>query len=143
MSLRFLMPMCALLAFAVTAYADGTERLGGADVDTDVSLRLTVASLGSAVVAQDPRVTQTRNWLAQATQATGESDEAVAAACARLSHYLFDVTKVRVSPLEVLEALAKHAPAGHPLNETTQRYFDMRAKKKLSHDEALVAISGR
>lgn len=134
MKLRLMVALSALL-FAVAGHA--------ADTDADAALRLSVAALGDDVQAKDPRVAQTRAWLAQATKATGAEDEAVAAASVRLSHYLFDVTKVRVSPLEVLEAVAKHAPSGKPLNETTQRYFDLRAKKKLGHAEALAALAGK
>lgn len=126
-----------LFTVTVAAAAEITENTG------DVSLRLTVAALGDDVQAKDPRVAQTRVWINQVIKATGEEGESVAAASVRLSRYLFDVTKIRVSPLEVLEAVAKYAPAGKPLNETTQRYFDLRAKQKLDHVAALAAMAAK
>lgn len=134
MKLRLIAALFAML-FAVAGHT--------ADADSDVSLRLTVAALGDDVQAKDPRVAQTRTWIAQAVKATGEEDESVAAASVRLSRYLFDVTKTRVSPLEVLEALAKRAPAGRPLAETTNRYFELRAKQKLDHAAALAAMTAK
>lgn len=134
MKLRLIAALFAM-QFAVVGHTAGA--------DSDVSLRLTVAALGDDVQAKDPRVTQTRAWIAQAAKATGEEDESIAAASVRLSHYLFDVTKIRVSPLEVLEAVAKYAPVGKPLNETTQRYFNLRVKQKLNHAAALAAMNAK
>lgn len=111
------------------------------DADADAAMRVVAVAAGEDVAASDARVTRARQWLAQAMKATGETDErAVAAACVRLSRHLFDVTKQRANPLEVLEALATRAPPGRPLQETTQRYFDLRAKQKLDHAAALAAM---
>ena len=141
MKLRFLVALCSLLLSAVACHAAGAEKPAAAELPADVSVRLVTAAVGDDVKPGDPRIAQTRNWLAQAMKATGEEDEAVASACMRLSRYLLDVTKIRVSPLEVLEMLAKHAPAGKPMNETTNRYFELRAKKKLGHAEAMAALA--
>lgn len=143
MKLRSFAALCALLLFSVAGYAAGPDKLGLGNPDTDVPLRLAVLALGDEVKASDPRVAQTRAWFAQATKATGETEESIGAASLRLSRYLFDVTKIRVSPLEVLEALAKHAPVGKPLSETTNRYFDLRAKQKLDHAATLAAMAAK
>lgn len=142
MKLRCLIVLCSLLP-AVACHAAGADKVVPAEAPADVSVRLVTAAASDDVKPGDPRITQTRNWLAQAKKATGEEDEAIAAACMRLSGYLYDVTKIRVSPLEVLEMLAKHAPAGKPLNETTSRYFELRAKKHLGHPEAMAALAGK
>ena len=142
MKLRFFVVLCSLLS-AVACHAAGADKVAPAEPPVDVSVRLVNAAVGEDVKPNDPRVTQTRTWIVQAMKATGEEDEAVASACMRLSRYLLDVTKISVSPLEVLEILAKHAPAGKPMNETTNRYFDLRVKKKLGHAEAMVALAGK
>lgn len=143
MNLRFFATLCAMLLFVGVGQAAGPDKPGLGDPEADVPLRLTIQALGDEVKASDPRVAQTRAWFARATKASGESDEFVAAASLRLSRYLFDVTKIRVSPLEVLEAFAKHAPPGKPLSETANRYFDLRAHKKLDHAATLAAMAGK
>lgn len=111
------------------------------DADVDAAVRVVAVAAGEEVAPGDVRVTRARQWIAQTMKATGETDaRTVAAACVRLSRHLFDVTKQRISPLEVLEALATRAPPGRPLQETTQRYFDLRAKQKLDHTAALAAM---
>ena len=115
-----------------------------AESDVDAAVRLTSIAVGEELAASDARVMKAREWITQAMRATGETDgRAVSAACVRLARHLFDVTKQRVSPLEVLEALAKRAPAGRPLQETTQRYFDLRSKQKLDHAAAMAAMAGK
>ncbi|MEW6165376.1 MAG: hypothetical protein AB1642_09970 [Pseudomonadota bacterium] len=129
--------MCALL-FSLSAPAADLD-----DPDLDPALRLTAMAIGSDIRADDPRVARTRDWLSRAMKATGETDgKAIGAACMRLSRYLFDVAKLKASPLEVLEAVAMRAPAGKPLQETTQRYFELRAKRKLDHAGAMAALAG-
>lgn len=142
--MRLLWRVTGVLLLTLSIQAAGMENSSPTDPDADVALRLTLQALNETVPAGDPRVAQTRGWLARAMRASGETDDqAVAATCVRLSRYLFDVTKQRVSPLEVLEALARHAPAGKPLQETTQRYFELRAKQKLDHAGALTAMAGK
>ena len=133
---RFSILLCALglsLSHAMAAGLDGPE--------DNVPQRLVAESLRQDVPASDPRVAATRKRLAQAMQRTGKSEQAVAAASQRLARYIFDVAKVRVDPLEVLDAIATHAPVGKPLNETTQRYFDLRTRDKLGHAEAMAAMA--
>ncbi len=114
---------------------------GPGDPAMSVSQRLVEASLNQAVPDNDPRVAKTREQLASAMKATGESEESVAQVSMRNARYIFDFSRQRVSPLEVLEALAKYAPAGKPINDTTQRYFDLRVKQKLGHAEAMTKLA--
>jgi hypothetical protein len=140
---RFLVALCSLCLTAAVSHAAGAEKVAPAEPQTDAAVRLVTAAAGDDVKPGDPRVAQARSWIAQTMKTTGEEEEAIAATSMRLSRYLFDVSKVRVSPLDVLEMLAKYAPAGKPLNETTSRYFDLRAKKNLGHAEAMAAMAGK
>jgi hypothetical protein len=128
--------LCALLFSAVTCQAAG---LG--DPEINVPQRLVESSVNQDVAAGDPRVAQTRELIARVMKATGESEQSVAQVCMRNARYIFDFSRQRVGALEVLEALAKHAPAGKPINDTTQRYFNLRVKEKLGHAEALAAMA--
>lgn len=131
--MKELLALLAVLLFSLSLHA-------GED-NTDAAMRLVSIAVGEEVAAGDARVTKARDWIAQAMKATGETDgRSVAAACVRLSRHLFDVTKQRVSPVEVLEALATRTVPGRPLQEATQRYFDLRAKQKLDHAAALAAM---
>ena len=65
----------------------------------------------------------------------------MAQACLRTPAYIFDSTRQRTSPLEVLEMLVKYAPAGKPLTDTTQRYFKLRVHQKLDHAGALAQMA--
>jgi hypothetical protein len=121
---------------AVTCHAAGLE-----DPAVNVPQRLVEVSLNQEVPANDPRVSRTREQLAQVMKATGETEQAVAQACMRNARYIFDFSRQRVSPLEVLEVLARYAPPGKPLNDTTQVYFNLRVKQKLGHAEAMKAMA--
>jgi len=123
-----------LLAFNVHAAGLG-------DPEMSVPQRLVESSLNQEVPASDPRIAKTREQLATTMKATGESEQSVAQVCMRNARYLFDVAKIRVSPLEVLEALAKYAPAGQSINDTTQRYVELRVKQKLDHAAAMAKMA--
>lgn len=127
---------CAALLCACSVHASG---LG--DPEMNVPQRLVEASLNQDVAVGDPRVATAREHLTRVVKATGESEQAVAQACMRNARYIFDASRQRVSPLEILEVLAKHAPAGKPIGETTQRYVDLRVKQRLGHAEALAAFN--
>ncbi|MDP1651713.1 MAG: hypothetical protein Q8L56_03225 [Rhodocyclaceae bacterium] len=134
MNMRIPSLLCiCLLACNVHAASPGDPEIG-------VPQRLVENSLNQAVPASDPRVAKTREQLAIVMKATGESEQSVAQACMRNARYIFDASRQRVSPLEVLEALAKYAPPGKSINETTQRYFELRVKRRLDHAGALAAF---
>lgn len=127
---------CAALLLAFNAQASG---LG--DPEMNVPQRLVEVSVSQEVPVSDPRVAAAREQLVRVAKATGENEQAVAYACMRNARYIFDATRQRVTPLEVLEALAKHAPAGKPLNDATQRYSTLRVQQKLGHAEAMAALA--
>jgi hypothetical protein len=128
----------ALLLVCLLALNVHAAGLG--DPEMSVPQRLVESSLNQEVPASDPRVAKTREQLAAAMKATGESEQAVAQVCMRNARYMFDVAKIRVSPLEVLDALAKYAPPGKSINDTTQRYFDLRVRQKLDHAAAMAKM---
>jgi hypothetical protein len=131
-----------LLAFAVL-FSIQSRAAGLGDPEMDVARRLVEVATKQEATTADPRVAKVRDQIAKVMKATGENDQAVAQSCMRNARYLFDVAKLQVSPLEVLEALAAHAPAGKPLNETTERYFDLRARQKLDHAGAMAGLAGK
>lgn len=136
MPFRTLAALGAALFFACNAHAAG---LGGPDVD--VAKRLLELSVKQEIPAGDARLQKTRDQIKHAMQATGEDEQTVAQACMRNARYIYDVSKIYVSPLEVLEALAQHAPTGKPLTDTTQRYFELRVRQKLDHAGAMVQMA--
>jgi hypothetical protein len=121
----------------VSALAAGLDD----DNAIDVPRRLVSVSLGEEVTANDPRVAKAREQIAKVAKATAETDQAVAQGCMRNARYIFDFSRQPVSPLEVLEALAKFAPAGKPMSDTTQRYFNLRVRDKLGHAAAMAALA--
>lgn len=129
---KILLALLGILLLAPPARAD--------EDGIDGAARLVSLSAGEDIAASDPRVARTREKIAEVLRLTGETDDrAVAAACVRLSRHLFDVTKQRVSPLDVLDALAVPTSTGS-LQERARRYFDLRSKQKLDHAAALAAM---
>lgn len=128
--------LAALLALSCQA----ADKLGLHDTEADVAANLVAQAVGDAVPPADPRVAKARDWLARTAQATGEEEKAIAAGSVRLSRHLFDVTKQRISPLDVLEALARDTPASKSMHASMNRYFELRAKRKLDHAGALAAL---
>jgi len=127
--------LCILLLSATTCHAAG---LG--DPEMNVPQRLVEASINQPVAASDPRVAKTRDQLAKVTKATGENEQAVAASCVRNARFIFDSSRQRTSPLEVLEALAQFATPGKPLSDTTQRYSSLRVQQQISHAAAMAQM---
>jgi len=131
MNLRFSLLLCAcLLAF-------NTHAAGFGEPDVDAAQRLLEASLREEIPAHHPRIAQIREQLQRLAKLSGESEQAVSQACIRNARYAFDVARIDVRPLEVLEAATLHAKAGKPLSEATQRYIEFRVKQKLDHVGAL------
>jgi hypothetical protein len=115
----------------------------GADPAREIAAQAAGTPRGQELPANDPRVKQAREWLKQAAAATGETEDIVAASAVKLARYIYDVTKVRVTPMETLEAIAR-APAGRPLGDATNAYFQARkAAPNKTHAEALAAMAGK
>jgi len=115
---------CAAWFLAFPAHAAGFG-----DPEMDVAQRLLEVSLREDIPANHPRLAKTREQLQRVVKQTGEGENAVAQTCIRNARYVFDVARIDVRPHEVLDAVAQFAPAGKPLNETTQRYVQLRLKK--------------
>jgi len=133
LSLTLMLSAC-LLAFNVHAAGLG-------EPEGDVAARFLEVSLRQDVPPNHPRLAGTREQLQRVARASGESEQTVAQACMRNARYAFDAAKIDVRPHEVLEAAAKHAPAGRPLNETTQRYIELRVQQKLDHASAMARMA--
>lgn len=136
MKLRFLAVFSAALLLAFAAHAAG---LG--EPDLDAAQRLLEVSLREDIPANHPRLAKTREQLQRVVKMTGENEQSVAQACIRNARYVFDAARIDVRPHEVLEAAAQFAPAGRPLNETTQRYVELRLQKKLDHAAAMTRLA--
>lgn len=102
------------------------------------------AVAGRDLPATDARVEQARAWLRKIAEATGESEEQVAAATIKLNRFLLDALRVRAIPLEPLEGMAAIAAPGKTLSDLTRGYFEARrdAADK-SHAAAMVTLMGR
>lgn len=137
------MRMQILAAGAALLLAFNLHAAGFGDPEMDMPLRLIEVSLKQEVPANDPRVAAVRDQLARVMKLSGENDLAVGQLCMRNARYIFDASRQRATPLEVLEALAKHAQVGKSLNETSQRYATLRVQQKLGHAEALAAMAKR
>ena len=138
---RFL--LVAALLFAPLAAVQAAPSFILAEGD-DVAHRLTAFSLRAEVAANDPRVAQARDWLARAVKATGEEERAIAAACVRTAKYFQDLTRVRATPLETLEALATTAKHGQAMSDVLLAYVETRRKLDgMGHAQALAALGAR
>jgi hypothetical protein len=92
------------------------------------------------VSGNDPRVVRARGQMAKAIKATGETEQAVAAACTRAARFIFDATKSPATSVEVLDALAEKG-AGRPMSDTIGRYVEARRNSAgKTHAEAMAAL---
>ena len=84
------------------------------------------------------------DWLAHAAKATGEDEKAIAAATVRAAKFFLDLTRVRASPLEPLEAVATAAKPGQTMSDVLMAYVEARklAANK-SHAEAMATLRAR
>lgn len=116
----------------------------GADPAREIASLAAGTPRGQELSAKDPRVKQAREWLERAAGATGETEEVVAASAVKLSRYILDAMGVRASPMEVLEAVARFAPVGKPMSETTNAYFQARrSAPNKTHAEAMAAMAAK
>lgn len=126
--------LAAFLAFSAQA--------SGLPEQTNAAQRLASLSANEELAASDARVKTTAATLDRVEKNTGEEPMAIAAACTRYARYLFDAAKIKASPLELLEALDRHARKGTPINETLQRYVAARqAAASRGHAEAMTAMA--
>lgn len=135
MKLSLAAAACAAWFLAFPAHAAG---LG--EPEYDVAQRLLEVSLREDIPANHPRLAKTREQLARLVKQTGENENSIAQSCMRNSRFVFDAARIDVRPHEVLEAAAQFAPAGKPLNETTERYVQLRLKK-LDHAGAMARMA--
>jgi hypothetical protein len=142
--MRILSTIVVLAALCVSPVQAQTAIDLGADPARELAAQAAGTPRGQELPANDPRIKQAREWLKKAAAATGESEDVVAASAVKLSRYIFDVMKVRATPMETLEALGRYAPAGRPMSDTTNAYFQARrdAPNK-THAEAMATMAGK
>lgn len=133
-------PSLAAAACAAWFLAFPVHAAGLGDPEIDVAQRLLEVSLREDIPANHPRLAKTREQLARVAKQTGEDENSIAQACMRNARYVFDSARIDVRPHEVLEAAAQYAPAGKPLNATTQRYVQLRLKR-LDHAGAMAQMA--
>lgn len=105
-----------------------------------IAQRLVELAAKQEVAATDPRVATTQAQLKKATQLTGESEQAVAAACTRAARFIFDATKAPATPLDVLDALAAKGK-GRSMSDTIGAYVAARRNAAgKTHAEAMAAM---
>lgn len=103
-----------------------------------------LAVAGRDLATDDARVLQARAWLKKVAEATGESEEQVAAATIKLNRFLYDALRVRTIPLEPLEGMAFLAAPGKTLSDLTRGYFEARRDSgDKSHAAAMAALATR
>lgn len=134
-------PSLAAAACAAWFLAFPVHAAGLGDPEVDVAQRLLEVSLREDIPANHPRLAKTREQLQRVAKQTGENENSIAQSCMRNARYVFDAGRIDVRPHEVLEAAAQYAPAGKPLNETTQRYVQLRLHKKLDHAGAMAQMA--
>lgn len=128
------------LLIAVACLSGGASAANGTDA-VNPAQRMVSLSVHEDVPATDARVVAAGNTLGKLAKLTGEDTMALAAACTRYSHYLFDAAKMKAPPLEVLDALDRLATKGVPINDTLQRYVTARlATPGKSHGEVLATL---
>jgi len=134
--------MIRRVLFVITMFLAATASAGPATMGGDPAQRMASMVAGQELAANDPRVVQANSWIKQVAKASGEDESFIATTCMKVAHYLYDITKVRAQPLEVLEALAKYAPPGKPIGDTSARYVAARrASADKTHAAAMAALA--
>lgn len=111
---------------------------GGIDLGGDPAL--TIA--GRDLAPGDPRVAKARDWLKRVAEATGETEEQVAAASMKLARFFFDSLHERALPIETLEGMAVQATPGKALSDLTSGYFQARrASPDKGHAGAMAGLA--
>jgi len=131
-ALALLVPVLAIAASPLGAVTEG-----GGD---SIPQRMVTLAVKQEVPASDPRVQQATRQMAKAVKNTGETEQAVAAACTRAARFIFDATKSPATALDVLDAIAEKG-AGRPMNETVGAYVEARRNSAgKTHAEAMAAL---
>lgn len=137
--MRSLFLLSCLLPVLAIAAASPLESVT-AEGSESIPQRMVSLAAKQEVAANDPRVVRARSQMAKAIKATGEAEQAVAAACTRASRFIFDSTKSPATSLEVLDALAEKG-AGKPMSDTIGRYVEARRNAAgKTHAEAMAAL---
>ena len=137
-SLLLALPVALSFLAAPALAANPVETV--TEAGAGLAQRLVELSLKQEVAANDPRVVQAQGQLKKVTKLTGESEQAVAAACTRAARFIFDATKSPATPLDVLDALAAKG-GGRPMNDTIGAYVAARRNAAgKTHAEALAAM---
>lgn len=118
---------------------------GHADAPLDEpARRLAAYEAGQEVASGDPRVARFQEQLGRVARVTGEGEDVIAAACVRTARHVFDVTRSKATPGELLEALVRFARPGVPMQDTLREYVTARRNAPTrSHAEALAALGGK
>ncbi len=99
------------------------------------------AVAGRDLPETDARVLAAREQLKRVAEATGESEEQVAASSLKMVRFILDGLRVRVLPGEVLEGMAVQAVPGKALSDLTTAYFTaLRSTPNKTHAEAMAAL---
>lgn len=131
------------LATVLAALGVAMPVLADAPLD-EPARRLAAYEAGRDVAAGDPRVARFQGQLARVAGITGEGEDVIAAACVRTARHVFDVTRSKATPGELLDVLVRHARPGTPMQDTFRDYVTARRNVPgRSHAEALAAMGGR
>lgn len=135
-SLLLLSCLLPVLAIAAATPLESVTAEGGESIPQ----RMVSLSVRQEVAANDSRVVHARSQMAKAMKATGETEQALAAACTRAARFIFDATKAPATSVEVLDALAEKG-AGKPMSDTIGRYVEARRNAAgKTHAEAMAVL---
>lgn len=139
--MRFL---CRLAFPLILALAGGpvlaANPVGAVTEGGSVAQRLVALSLKQEVAEKDPQVLAADRQLKAAAQATGETEQAVAAACTRAARFIFDATKSPATPLDVLDGLLAQKLRA-PMSDAIGRYVEARRNSAgKTHAEAVAVL---
>jgi hypothetical protein len=137
--MRSLFTLFCLLPTLALAAASPLESVTASGSES-IPQRMVSLAAKQDVAAGDPRVARAKAQMAKAMKNTGETEQAVAAACTRAARFIFDSTKSPATSLDVLDALAEKG-AGRPMSDTIGRYVEARRNSAgKTHAEAMAAL---
>lgn len=137
--MRSLFALFCMLPAVVLAAASPIETVTASAIES-IPQRMVSLSTKQDVPENDPRVVRAKAQMAKAMKNTGETEQAVAAACTRAARFIYDSTKAPASSLDVLDALAEKG-TGRPMSDSIGRYVDARRNSAgKTHAEAMAAL---